>query len=311
MDGKILVTGAGGFLGRALVPALLARGASVTALGRGESPFAETPRLDWRRLDLCDPAAPLRAAAEGAGTVFHLAWSTVPAEAAFAPSQDARENIVGALRLIENLDASQTPRFVFASSGGAIYGRLSQRPAPESHPRRPISAYGVSKMAVEAYLDIYAGAGLLRPVSLRVGNLYGPGQDPRRLFGAVTQFSRAALAGEPIVMFGDGSAMRDYVYLDDAVDALIRAAGAPETSPALNVASGRGRSLNDLVATLERLLGRRLAVERRPARAFDAPVSELDCEKAAAELGWRARTAFEDGVGRTLAALARDMESLA
>lgn len=303
MAQRVLVTGAGGFLGRALVGALLAKGTQVTAAGRGASPFAEHPRLAWRRIDLADPASSVADLAAGAECVYHLAWSTVPSEAHLAPSGDARENIVGSLRLVESLKGA-APRFVFASSGGAIYGRLNSVPAREDHPLKPISAYGVSKLAVEAYLDLFADMTGLRPAALRIGNLYGPGQNPGRLFGAVTQFSAAALARRPIVMFGDGSTVRDYVYIDDAIDALMRAAATPQTSRALNIGSGAGRSLNDIIAILETRLGRQLLVERRPGRAFDAPVSILDPARAAAEIGWTARTPFEDGVARTLAHLA-------
>ncbi len=299
------MTGASGFLGRALVPALLAAGEMVVAVGRRDNPFDAHPRLTWRRLNLSDPAAPLAEAVRGAETIYHLSWSTVPAEASLAPSEDARENIVGSLRLIESIAAGEKPRFVFASSGGTIYGRLQKIPAPEDHPLNPISAYGLSKRTVEAYLDLFADSGALRPVSLRIGNLFGPGQDPARLFGAVTQFARAALAGEPIVLFGDGSTVRDYVYIDDAVDALMTAARAGEASRALNIGGGMGRSLNDIIRIIEKHMQKPVAVDRRAARAFDAPVSILDCSRARREIGWSAQVPFEEGVLRTLKCLAR------
>ncbi|ACK51639.1 NAD-dependent epimerase/dehydratase [Methylocella silvestris BL2] len=304
MTGKALVTGASGFLGRALVPALLASGASVIAAGRGQSPFAAHPRLAWRRIDLADPAAPLREITSGVDCIYHLAWSTVPSEASLSPAEDARANIVGSLRIIESIAPGAAPRLIFASSGGAIYGRLRQAPASEDHPLNPISAYGLSKRTVEAYLDLFADTIGLRPASLRIGNLFGPGQNPERLFGAVTQFSKAALTGAPIILFGDGSTVRDYVYIDDAVDALIRAAQAQNSSRALNIGSGEGRSLNDIIACLEAQLGRPVKVERRPPRPFDTPLSILDPSRARREIGWSARVSFEDGVARTLKSLA-------
>ncbi|MEJ0095249.1 MAG: NAD-dependent epimerase/dehydratase family protein [Methylocella sp.] len=305
MTGRTLVTGASGFLGRALVPALLASGDTVVAVGRKACPFAPHPRLLWRQVDLVDSAAPLKEILAGVDTIYHLSWSTIPADASLTPSEDARVNIVGSLRLLENIEQGTRPRFVFASSGGAIYGRLIQTPASEDHPLNPLSAYGVSKRTVEAYLDFFAASDAIRAVSLRIGNLFGPGQDATRLFGAITHFSRSALAGVPIVIFGDGGNVRDYVYIDDAVDALTRAGRTETSSRALNIGSGEGRSLNEIIAVLQKLLQRPLVVERRAARSFDAPVSVLDPSRARREIGWSTQEPFEEGVLKTMASLAK------
>jgi UDP-glucose 4-epimerase len=142
-------------------------------------------------------------------------------------------------------------------------------------------------------------------VSLRIGNLFGPGQETARLFGVVAHFSKRALAGVPIRMFGDGAVVRDYVYIDDAVEALMRAGHTEDTSVALNIGSGKGHSLNDIVAVLQKHLAKPIMVEREPARPFDVPVSVLDPAKARHELGWSARVSFEEGVARTLARMAK------
>jgi UDP-glucose 4-epimerase len=304
MTGKALVTGASGFLGRALVKALLARGECVVAVGRRSSPFAPHPSLIWKQIDLLDSAVPWREILSGVKTIYHLSWSTIPAEANMAPSGDAQDNIVGSVRLIESL-ASQSPvRFIFASSGGAVYGPLVEERAAEDHPLSPLSAYGVSKRAVECYLDYFAVSSAIRPVSLRIGNLFGPGQDTARLFGAITHFTRNALCGKPIVLFGDGSNVKDYVYIDDVVDALILAAQTDHTPRILNIGSGVGHSLNDIIAAIEKFLQRPIAVERRPARPFDPPVCVLDPSCARRELGWSPRVSFEEGIARTLKSFA-------
>jgi UDP-glucose 4-epimerase len=209
------------------------------------------------------------------------------------------------LRLLESVERGTSPRFVFASSGGTVYGRLVKAPAPEEHPLRPLSAYGVSKLSVEAYLDLFTSFGAIRPVSLRIGNLFGPGQETQRLFGAVSHFSKQALAGAPIRMFGDGAIVRDYVYIDDAVKAVVRGGHTEVSSAALNIGSGEGRSLNDIVAVLQKLLAKPIMVEREPGRPFDVPVSVLDSAKARAELGWSACVSFEEGVAITLASMAK------
>jgi UDP-glucose 4-epimerase len=163
----------------------------------------------------------------------------------------------------------------------------------------------VSKLSVEAYLDLFTSLGAIRPVSLRIGNLFGPGQETARLFGVVSHFSKRALAGAPIRMFGDGAVVRDYVYIDDAAEALLRAGHTEVSSAALNIGSGEGRSLNDIVAVLQKLLAKPVLIEREPGRPFDVPVSVLDSTKARAELGWSARVSFEEGVARTLASMAK------
>ncbi len=140
-------------------------------------------------------------------------------------------------------------------------------------------------------------------MSLRIGNLFGPGQETARLFGVVAHFSKRALAGVPIRMFGDGAVVRDYVYIDDAVEALVRAGHSVKSSAVFNIGSGKGRSLNDIVAVLQKHLAKPIMVEREPARPFDVPVSVLDPAKARHELGWSVRVSFEEGVARTLASM--------
>lgn len=304
MANRVLVTGASGYLGRALAPALLARGETVIATGRGSCPFPPHPRLIWRRMDLADPAEPVRELVCGVDAIYHLSWSTIPADWRLAPSEDARINLLGSLRLIENIEHGARPRVIFASSGGTVYGRLKETPAREDHPLHPLSAYGVSKLAVESYLEFFASAGKIRPVSLRIGNVFGPGQSATRAFGAVTQFTKSALAGAPIRLFGDGSVIRDYVYIDDAVDALSRAAGADDAPQALNIGTGEGRSLNEVIAVVQKHFRELLKVEHLPARPFDVPVSVLDSTRALREIGWAPKTSFEEGVRRTIASLA-------
>lgn len=303
MTVKALVTGASGFLGRALVPALLALGETVIATGRRPCPFAPHPRLKWLQVDLSLLLAPWDEIFEGIGTIYHLSWSTIPADSNSAPSEDARINIAGSVRLLEKIPPGVNPRFVFASSGGTVYGRLIKAPAPEEHPLRPLSAYGVSKRAVESYLELFAAFGVIRPVSLRIGNLFGPGQDAARPFGAVTQFTKRALAGAPVQVFGDGTVVRDYVYIDDAVEALVKAGHTATPSSVLNIGSGKGYSLNDVIAILQKQLGRPVAIERAPARPFDVPVSVLDPERARRELGWKPRVSIEEGIARTVASI--------
>jgi len=297
---KVVVTGASGFLGRALVGTLLDAGHSVTATAYNHMPSTVHPLLTWKSLDLGQPDVGWGKILAGADVVYHLAWSTIPSEANRAPANDAHVNVVGSLRLFEALQNDGClPRVVFASSGGTVYGILSRTPASEDHPLQPISAYGVSKRAIEAYLGVIHGETGLRAISLRMGNLYGPGQDLRRVFGAVTHFAHAALSGKPIRIFGDGSVTRDYLYIDDAVDALMRAGMRTEHGN-FNIGTGIGHSLNQVAAVIAECVGRAVAIERLEARSFDVPVSILDASRAREAFGWKPRVMFEEGVVKTL-----------
>jgi UDP-glucose 4-epimerase len=300
---KVVVTGASGFVGRALVHTLLAQGQSVTATTAGSTRLIGDTRVRWERLDLGQPDAGWKEILRGADVVYHLAWSTVPSEASRAPVEDARVNIVGSLVLIQAIQETQpTARVVFASSGGTVYGALSTVPAAEDHPLRPISAYGVSKLAVESYLEVARGESGLSSISLRIGNLYGPGQTSDRMFGAVTQFATRTLSGEPVRIFGDGSVTRDYVFIDDVVSALIIAGSTCQTGP-FNIGTGVGHSLNDVAKIVATEAGRDLSIERLVGRPFDVPVSVLDSSRARTGLGWEPRVAFAEGVRKTLHAM--------
>ena len=298
----IAVLGGGGFIGRALVRRLATGGAAVRVLGR--SPPAEPlpPGVEHRRADLCDPAG-LTPALEGCAVLVHLASTSVPGTAGSDPAADARANVVGGLHLLEAARAAGVRRVVFPSSGGAVYGRAEVTPTPEDQPLRPLGVYGAAKAALEAYLGAYAAAGGLDVTVLRLSNVYGPGQSPFGGQGAVAAFGHRLLRGEPIELWGDGAVVRDYLFVDDAVDALETALSWTDAGFGVwNVGSGRGVSTLQLLSALERAAGARAKVERLPARRYDVPVSVLDCARMAAR-GWRARTSLEEGLARTVSAL--------
>jgi UDP-glucose 4-epimerase len=306
---KAIVTGANGFMGRALVRALLAQEHSVTATTAGLTGSIDHPRLNWERLDLGQPDERWKQIVRGADVIYHLAWSSVPSEASRVPVEDARVNILGSLSLIRAVQEEQpTARVVFASSGGTVYGALSTIPATEDHPLRPMSAHGVSKLAVESYLEVARRESGLASISLRIGNLYGPGQSRDRMFGAVTQFAHRAISGAPIRIFGDGSVTRDYVFIDDVVSALFVAGNSRQTGP-FNIGTGVGHSLNDAAKIVAAEAGRELAIERLDGRPFDVPVSILDPVRARTELGWAPQITFKEGVRRTLHSMRRSRAS--
>jgi UDP-glucose 4-epimerase len=295
-----LVLGGSGFMGRSVVRQLVAAGERVIATSRAAEAQPAAPNVTWRSVDLTtfDDWPML---IEGISTVYHLAWSTIPLTAAADPVADVATNVVGSLRLIEALRGRPATRLVFASSGGTVYGRLKKIPAAEDDPAVPIGAYGISKLAIEHAIRQHAELGQLDAVVLRIGNPYGVSQFSRLEFGAVSTFCKKALEDEPIVIYGDGSVIRDYLHVDDAVDALLLAARTRSPYRTFNIGSGSGRTLIDIVVAIERMLGHKLKVRHEPARPFDIPVSVLDVARAEAELGWRQKISLEDGIAHMLA----------
>ncbi len=301
---KALVLGGSGFMGGALVRRLLADGHHVTATFAQAASLPEHPRLRWRQLDLArfDDYPALIGDAD---TIFHLAWSTVPSTAEQDPLRDASDNVMGSLRLLDALRANARPRLIFASSGGTVYGCKTEFPIREEAPVAPISAYGSSKVAVENHIRYYARRYGFPAIILRIGNPFGPGQSADKPFGAIATFCRRAANGQTLTIYGDGSVVRDYIFIDDVVDAFLLAAGvSAQDTEVINIGSGRGRSLNEVIASIGAVLHRDIAVEHRPARAFDVPVSILDIARARARLNWTPQIAFEAGIRRTLDAQA-------
>jgi UDP-glucose 4-epimerase len=296
-----LVTGGSGFLGRSLIRTLLASGESIRALHRRETPPFTAPGLTWHRHILGVPID-WPVLLDGVRCVYHLAWSTLPQSSNEDPANDAVTNVAGTLDILEAVRRTPVGRIVFTSSGGTVYGAVQEGRASESHEKAPLCAYGVSKLSVENYLALYERQWGVPGVSLRLSNPFGPDQEAGRNFGVVATFAGKALAGQPCTIFGDGTVERDFLFVDDAVEALIAAGSRPGATGVYNIGSGEGRSIRQVVTAIEAELGRPVAVDYAAARSFDPPRTVLDAGRAAAELGWRARTAFEEGVRRVIAA---------
>jgi len=298
----VLVLGGAGFIGRSVVRALRAEHDSVRVLDRhGPLDGGREAGVERWHVGELEDAGALRELLAGCDAVVHLAAGAVPARSEGAWMSDAASQVLPAIALLEAMHASGVRRLVFLSSGGSVYGRTTREPVREDHAAEPVSAYGLSKLLVEQCIGLQRRLRRVDPVVLRVGNAYGEGQDGARGQGVVASFVADALAGRPLRVMGDGSTVRDYVHVDDvaaAVLAALRYRGAQDT---FNVGSGVGRSIDEVVAALERALGTRLAVRRLEARPFDVGYNVLDCGRARRELGWRARVAFDDGLAATIA----------
>jgi UDP-glucose 4-epimerase len=294
-----LVLGAGGFLGTNLSRRLLQSGQEVRGYGRRSEVWQPPDSIEWIEADFEDLQA-LNSALRGVETVFHLISMTVPSGSRSSPLQDVVGNVAGTVRLLDLCVANGIRKVVFASSGWTVYGRSEGIPVPENAETNPISSYGVGKLAIEKYLNLYKHLDLIEPVSLRIANPFGPFQIASHNQGAIAVFARQALQGRPIEIWGDGMVVRDYLFVDDVIEALMRAAEFPGAETVFNIGSGHGRSLLDIVRAIERQLGRPVEVVHKPGRAVDVPRNVLDIARARSVLGWAPKTPFDVGLMRTV-----------
>jgi UDP-glucose 4-epimerase len=279
-----LVLGGAGFIGSHLVDGLKAAGHQVRVFDRPH--------------EFLDPAD-LERSLPGAELVFHLISTTVPKNSNDNPALDIESNIAGTARLLELLRKHKPRRLVFISSGGTVYGVPRATPIRESHPTDPISSYGIHKLAIEKYLHMNHSLYGLDYRILRVANAYGERQRTDKAQGAVAAFLERVLRGQPIEIWGDGSVVRDYVYVGDIAQAFLRVLQYEGEERIFNIGSGHGVSLNELVQAIGEVIGQRPAVEYTPGRRFDVPVNVLDITRAQHELGWRPRMQLTDGLRRT------------
>ncbi len=309
---KSLVTGGAGFIGSNLVDALLARGDEVTVLdnlstGRRvnlDGALANGARL--AEVDICDEADVGTLFAETRPElVFHLAAQIDVRRSVTEPAFDAAVNVGGTANVLEAARATGVGRVVFISTGGALYGEGAdkQLPLPESTPIAPLSGYGQSKYAAEGYLGLYERLHGLSGMALRLGNVYGPRQDPLGEAGVVAIFCGLLKNGGVPTVYGDGTQTRDYIYVGDVVAAAL-AAGATRLGGALNIGTGREASVLDLVDVLAKLAGRDdFTPQFAPPRAGEVQRISLDAALAERELDWTPGTTLEQGLALTLDAV--------
>jgi UDP-glucose 4-epimerase len=306
-----LVTGGAGFIGSNLVDALLARGDTVTILddlstGRRENldgALAAGARLV--EADIRDAGAVAAAVREAAPeAIFHLAAQIDVRKSIEDPAFDASVNVGGSANLLEAARLAGVRRFVFISTGGAIYGEGDgqQLPLDESAPIAPLSAYGQSKFAAEGYVALYERLHGLSGVSLRLGNVYGPRQDPLGEAGVIAIFCGLLRGGGRPTVYGDGRQTRDYIYVGDVVAAAL-AAAASDAHGAVNVGTGVETDVLELATGLGELGGVDFEPELAPARTGEVQRIALDASRAERELGWRAETMLADGLRLTLDSL--------
>jgi UDP-glucose 4-epimerase len=295
---RAVVTGGAGFIGSHVVDALLARGDEVTViddLSTGRREF-----VDGRaRLVEHDIREPYEIAAD---VVLHLAAQADVGTSMERPAFDAQVNVVGSVNTLEAARSADA-HVVFASTGGAIYGDV-ERAATEDDPRRPVSAYGIAKLAAEEYLQGWNRMHGSGHVVLRFANVYGPRQSPSLEGGVISIFLERMANGRETLIFGDGGQTRDFVHVDDVVRAVLAAAG--RRGGVYNVGTGIETTVTELHRLCAAATGSELPARHVEPRAGDARRSVLDASRAAAELGWQAETSLEQGIRSTWESVRED-----
>jgi UDP-glucose 4-epimerase len=281
-----LILGAGGFIGQALANSLVTEGASVRGYGRRPRFSNPSARVDWGGTEFSDDLA-LARAVDGCDYVFHLIGGSLPESANKDPAAEMLASAHRTIHLLDLCRVSGVRKVLFASSGGTVYGIPKAVPITEIMETFPISAYGITKLAVEKYLYLYEYLHGLNYMALRIANPFGPYQDPRKRQGIVAAVISRILANKPVEIWGDGTVVRDFIYIEDVASAFISAARYDGRTRILNIGSGVGRSINDIVASIGSAMG--VGEPQKvyhPGRASDVPVNVLDISLACKELEW-------------------------
>jgi UDP-glucose 4-epimerase len=305
-DPGVLVVG-GGFIGSHIAGVLAAQGRPTTVLTRTPPSPATEARLggaDVRVADAADVDA-LSASLADAGHVVWCAGGLLPADSNQRPTLDLTSALLPLLTTLEALRGRPSVGVTYFSSGGTVYGNPHTLPVSESHPARPLTSHGVTKVAAEHYLTLYGDVYGVPSVTLRCGNVYGDGQPADRSQGLVAAALECVRRRRPLTVYGDGLSIRDFITVGDVVDVVIGVLDRSDVPPVLNVGSGRGVSVADVLEVVESVTGDRLELERRPARPGDVRRVVLDISLLRSVLPDFEPTPLVDGVAQMWNAVAR------
>ena len=304
-----LVTGGAGFIGSHLVDRLVDEGFRVVIVDDLSSGKLKNLNhsATFHHMSINQPSLRDVLNRERPDLVFHLAAQSSVAHSTRDPVLDNEVNVLGTLRLIEASRRAGVEKIIYSSTGGALYGEPEAVPCPDDAPIVPISPYGISKYMAEQYLEFYYRQYRQNFTTLRYGNVYGPRQDPDGEAGVVAIFIAAMLSGKRPRIFGDGNQARDFVSVDDVVEANMAAVYRGHRT-SMNIGTGELTTINQIYDMLKKIIGFRWDAEHGPARAGDVYRISLDSSRAAEELGWAPQTSLEEGLTKTVDYIRSNLE---
>ena len=300
---KYVIFGGGGFIGSCLADRLLEEGHEIKIFehpnAKPHRNFDDGEKVTWvggdflKKSDVSDVI-------KGTDGVFHLISTTQPQSSNDDPIFDVQSNVIGTLQLLDAMVEHNVRQIVFSSSGGTVYGDPQYVPIDERHSTNPTVSYGITKLTIEKYLQMYQNLYGIDVCILRVTNPYGKRQKLVGSQGAVGVFLNLALKGKSLEIWGDGSVVRDFIYIDDVIDACVKAIAYNGPKTVFNISSGSGTSLKELVRALESALGHPIRVDYKPGRPYDVPINTLSNDLAETELGWAPQFSMHQGLALTV-----------
>ena len=297
---RTLVLGGNGFIGSHLVDEVRRQGHQVRVFDRSPERYREPLEgVEYvfgdfgNRREVSD-------ALEGIDLVYHLVGTSLPQSSNEDPASDVATSIIRTIALLEECVAKGVGRFLYVSSGGTVYGIPQAFPVHEDSSTRPICSYGITRLCVEKYLELFRHLYGLDYVVVRPSNAFGPRQDPHGAQGVISVFIGRMLEGQGITIWGNGSVVRDYVYVHDLAEGIYSASVTIAEHRVFNLGSGQGVALSELVAVIDSQLDRKSAVEYAAERPVDVPAIYLDVSRAREELAWEPKTTLQDGIAATL-----------
>jgi UDP-glucose 4-epimerase len=298
---KILVTGGAGFIASHITDAFIDQGHEVFVLDNLSTGFKKNinPKAEFIEADICDQSLSQLFEKEKFEVVNHHAAQMDVRRSVADPAFDANTNIIGTINLLQNSVRNGVRKFIFASTGGAVYGEQNYFPADENHPTSPLSPYGISKLAVEKYLFFYSTQYKLNYTVLRYANIYGPRQNPFGEAGVVAIFSSKLLKKEQTIINGSGKQTRDYVFVGDVVKANLLTI-ADEKSDIYNVGTGKETDVNELFGELNKITGNNAAEKHGPAAPGEQMRSVITSEKLFKKFKWKPDTELHIGLENTV-----------
>jgi UDP-glucose 4-epimerase len=296
-----LILGGKGFIGSHLVETILSHGLSVRVFDRadaenliaanlqGQVEFIEGEFEDTQRV---------AAALEGCDICFHLISTTIPKTSNESPAYDLKSNALNSIGLLEQARVSGLKKIVFMSSGGTVYGIPKYLPIDELHPTNPLCSYGITKLTIEKYLELYRSLYGIDYVIARCSNPYGERQRLVAAQGAAAVFLGKTLNGEKITIWGDGSVARDYIYIGDLISGLMAIMNYSGKEHIFNIGCGKPTTILELIAAIESVVGKKARLDIMSSRLFDVPINVLDITRAKSELCWTPKVSLNDGLLR-------------